>query len=35
MKALQKARDLNPEMVPTGLLDITNKWLCFKFSVSD
>jgi hypothetical protein len=33
MKELVKARHANPEPVPTHLLGITNKWLCFKFSV--
>ena len=31
---LKKARAQNPEPVPTHLLSITSKWLCFKFSVS-
>jgi hypothetical protein len=34
LKQLQKTRDQNPEAVPTHLLSITSKWLCFKFSVS-
>ena len=34
LKELQKARNQNPEAVPTQLLQITSKWLCFKFSVS-
>lgn len=34
LKELQKARNQNPEAVPTHLLQITSKWLCFKFSVS-
>jgi hypothetical protein len=34
LKQLQKARAQNPEPVPTHLLSITSKWLCFKFSVS-
>jgi hypothetical protein len=34
LKELQKARAQNPEPVPTHLLSITSKWLCFKFSVS-
>jgi hypothetical protein len=33
MNALVKARRANPEPVPTHLLGITTKWLCFKFSV--
>lgn len=31
---LKKTRAQNPEPVPTHLLGITSKWLCFKFSVS-
>lgn len=31
---LKKTRAQNPEPVPTHLLSITSKWLCFKFSVS-
>lgn len=31
---LRKARAQAPEPVPTHLLSITSKWLCFKFSVS-
>lgn len=31
---LKKARNKDPEPVPTHLLQITSKWLCFKFSVS-
>jgi hypothetical protein len=31
---LKKARAQTPEPVPTHLLSITSKWLCFKFSVS-
>lgn len=31
---LKKIRAQNPEPVPTHLLSITSKWLCFKFSVS-
>lgn len=34
LKELQKTRSQNPEPVPTHLLSITSKWLCFKFSVS-
>lgn len=34
LKELQKARAQNPEAVPTHLLSVTSKWLCFKFSVS-
>lgn len=34
LKELQKTRAQNPEPVPTHLLSITSKWLCFKFSVS-
>lgn len=34
LKELQKARSQNPVPVPTHLLSITSKWLCFKFSVS-
>jgi hypothetical protein len=30
---LKKTRAQNPEPVPTHLLSITSKWLCFKFSV--
>lgn len=33
MTALVKARRANPEPVPTHLLSITTRWLCFKFSV--
>jgi hypothetical protein len=33
MRELVKARRTNPEPVPTHLLGITTKWLCFKFSV--
>jgi hypothetical protein len=33
MRELVKARRANPEPVPTHLLGITTKWLCFKFSV--
>jgi hypothetical protein len=35
MRELVKARRANPEPVPTHLLGITTKWLCFKFSVQD
>lgn len=31
---LKKTRAANPEPVPTHLLSITSKWLCFKFSVT-
>jgi hypothetical protein len=31
---LKKIRARDPEPVPTHLLSITSKWLCFKFSVS-
>jgi hypothetical protein len=31
---LKKARNQNPEAVPSHLLEITKQWLCFKFSVS-
>jgi hypothetical protein len=31
---LKKTRNSNPEAVPSHLLAITTKWLCFKFSVS-
>jgi hypothetical protein len=31
---LKKTRAQTPEPVPTHLLSITSKWLCFKFSVS-
>ena len=34
LKELQKARNANPEPVPTYLMGITSKWLCFNFSVS-
>ena len=34
LKELQKARNREPEAVPTHLLNITKQWLCFKFSVS-
>jgi hypothetical protein len=34
LKELQKIRNREPEPVPTHLLQITSKWLCFKFSVS-
>lgn len=34
LRELQKVRNQNPEAVPTHLLQITSKWLCFKFSVS-
>jgi hypothetical protein len=30
---LQKTRNANPDPVPTHLLSLTTKWLCFKFSV--
>lgn len=33
MGELVKARRANPEPVPTHLLSITTRWLCFKFSV--
>ena len=33
MNELVKARRANPEPVPTHLLSITTRWLCFKFSV--
>ena len=33
MTQLVKARRANPGPVPTHLLGITSKWLCFKFSV--
>lgn len=32
LKELQKTRAQNPEPVPTHLLSITSKWLCFRFS---
>lgn len=32
LKDLQKSRAQNPEPVPTHLLSITSKWLCFRFS---
>jgi hypothetical protein len=34
LRELQKTRAQNPEPVPTHLLSVTSKWLCFKFSVS-
>jgi len=34
LRELQKIRSREPEAVPTHLLQITSKWLCFKFSVS-
>jgi len=34
LRELQKSRNANPEPVPTHLMGITSKWLCFKFSVS-
>jgi hypothetical protein len=34
LKELQKIRNREPEAVPVNLLQITSKWLCFKFSVS-
>ena len=34
LNELKKTRAANPEPVPTHLLSITSKWLCFKFSVS-
>jgi hypothetical protein len=34
LSELKKARNQNPEAVPTHLLEITKQWLCFKFSVS-
>jgi hypothetical protein len=30
---LMKTRNANPDPVPTQLLSLTTKWLCFKFSV--
>lgn len=30
---LTKTRNANPDPVPTHLLSLTTKWLCFKFSV--
>lgn len=33
LNELVKARRANPEPVPTHLLSITTRWLCFKFSV--
>jgi hypothetical protein len=33
LQALIKGRNANPEPVPTHLLSITTKWLCFKFTV--
>ena len=33
MASLVKERRANPEPVPTHLLGVTTKWLCFKFSV--
>ena len=33
LKELVKTRRANPEPVPSHLLGITTKWLCFKFSV--
>jgi len=33
MRELKKARNQNPEAVPTHLLRITTKWLCFRFTV--
>ena len=33
MNELVKARRANPEPVPTHLLSITTRWLCFKFSI--
>lgn len=32
LKELQKVRAQTPEPVPTHLLSITSKWLCFRFS---
>lgn len=34
LSELKKARNQNPEAVPTHLLTVTKQWLCFKFSVS-
>jgi hypothetical protein len=34
LNELKKTRAQTPEPVPTHLLSITSKWLCFKFSVS-
>lgn len=34
LNELKKSRAQSPEPVPTHLLGITSKWLCFKFSVS-
>ena len=34
LSELKKARNSNPEAVPSHLLEITKQWLCFKFSVS-
>lgn len=31
---LKKARNQDPEAVPSHLLEITKQWLCFKFSVA-
>jgi hypothetical protein len=31
---LTKTRNANPDPVPTHLLSLTTKWLCFKFTVS-
>lgn len=33
LRELKKARNEKPEPVPTHLLGITTKWLCFKFTV--
>lgn len=33
VRELKKVRNQNPEPVPTHLLRITTKWLCFKFTV--
>lgn len=34
LEELRKARNREPEPVPTHLLKITKQWLCFQFSVS-
>ncbi len=31
---LKKTRNANPDPVPTHLLSLTTRWLCFKFTVS-
>lgn len=33
IEQLTKTRNANPDPVPTHLLSITTKWLCFKFTV--